>query len=87
MIDGFGMIAMVAMTPIIALQTLGFIFKIKSEKGDGRKWLINLLHTTRSLVCIIVNNGLAGKICHRAKELGVLGGTVALGMGTSTGKF
>lgn len=30
--DGFGMIAMVAMTPIIALQTLGFIFKIKSKK-------------------------------------------------------
>lgn len=32
LIDGFGMIAMVAMTPIIALQTLGFIFKIKSKK-------------------------------------------------------
>ncbi len=30
--DGFGMIAMVAMTPIIALQTLGFIFKVKSKK-------------------------------------------------------
>ncbi|EOR21138.1 hypothetical protein A500_14118 [Clostridium sartagoforme AAU1] len=33
LIDGFGMIAMVAMTPIIALQILGFIFKIKSRKG------------------------------------------------------
>ncbi|MDD4752992.1 MAG: DUF1538 domain-containing protein [Desulfitobacteriaceae bacterium] len=32
LVDGFGMIAMVAMTPIIALQTLGFIFKIKSKK-------------------------------------------------------
>lgn len=32
--DGFGMIAMVAMTPIIALQTLGLIYKIKSKK-DG----------------------------------------------------
>ncbi|MHB1153758.1 MAG: DUF1538 domain-containing protein [Eubacteriales bacterium] len=31
--DGFGMIAMVAMTPLIALQVLGFIFKIKSKKG------------------------------------------------------
>ncbi len=31
--DGFGMIAMVAMTPLIALQILGFIFKIKSKKG------------------------------------------------------
>jgi len=34
--DGFGMIAMVAMTPIIALQTLGLIFKVKSRK-EGLK--------------------------------------------------
>lgn len=33
LLDGFGMIAMVAMTPLIALQILGFIFKIKSRKG------------------------------------------------------
>jgi hypothetical protein len=32
MIDGFGVIAMVAMTPLIALQTLGLIFKVKSRK-------------------------------------------------------
>ena len=31
-LDGFGMIAMVAMTPIIALQILGLIFEIKSRK-------------------------------------------------------
>lgn len=30
--DGFGVIAMVAMTPIIALQILGYIFKVKSRK-------------------------------------------------------
>lgn len=33
MVDGFGIIAMVAMTPIIALQVMGFIFKLKSGKG------------------------------------------------------
>lgn len=33
LVDGFGVIAMVAMTPIIALQILGFIFKVKSKKG------------------------------------------------------
>lgn len=33
LIDGFGMIAMVAMTPLIALQVLGLIFKLKSKKG------------------------------------------------------
>jgi hypothetical protein len=33
MAEGFGMIAMVALTPLIALQVLGLIFKIKSRKG------------------------------------------------------
>ena len=33
LIDGFGVIALVALTPIIALQVLGLIFKIKSAKG------------------------------------------------------
>lgn len=38
--DGFGMIAMVAMIPIITLQMLGLLFKIRSKKGgiegDGK---------------------------------------------------
>ena len=33
LVDGFGVIAMVAMTPLIALQILGLIFKTKSRKG------------------------------------------------------
>lgn len=33
LIDGFGIIAMVAMTPIITLQILGLLYKIKSSKG------------------------------------------------------
>src|SRR5699024_6719357 len=32
LVDGFGMIALVAMTPLIALQLLGLIFKVKSRK-------------------------------------------------------
>lgn len=32
MVDGFGVIALVALTPLIALQVLGFIFKSKSRK-------------------------------------------------------
>ncbi len=32
LVDGFGVIAMVALTPLIALQILGLIFKIKSKK-------------------------------------------------------
>lgn len=34
MIDGFGMIAIVAMTPIIAIQILGMIFKYKQRKKE-----------------------------------------------------
>lgn len=38
MIDGFGMIAMVAMIPIITLEILGFVFKAKSKtKGVENK--------------------------------------------------
>ncbi|HKM00052.1 MAG TPA: DUF1538 domain-containing protein, partial [Mobilitalea sp.] len=37
LVDGFGIIAMVAMTPIIALQILGFIFKLKTKKGGVEK--------------------------------------------------
>jgi mannose/fructose/N-acetylgalactosamine-specific phosphotransferase system component IIC len=32
LVDGFGVIAMVAMTPLVAIQILGLIFKIKSKK-------------------------------------------------------
>lgn len=33
LVDGFGMIAMVALTPIITLQILGLLYKMKSSKG------------------------------------------------------
>ena len=36
MIDGFGMIAMVAMMPILTLQVLGIIFKVKSRRGEAK---------------------------------------------------
>jgi len=32
LVDGFGMIAMVALTPLITLQIVGFVFKLKSKK-------------------------------------------------------
>ena len=37
LVDSFGVIAMVAMTPLIALQILGFIYKVKSGKMEARK--------------------------------------------------
>jgi hypothetical protein len=41
MLDGFGIIAMVALTPLIALQILGLIYKMKTRKAgaddDGKQ--------------------------------------------------
>ena len=34
LIDGFGVIAMVAMTPLVAIQILGLIFKFKERKAE-----------------------------------------------------
>ena len=33
MVDGFGVIAMVAMMPLVAIQILGFIFKVRAKRG------------------------------------------------------
>jgi len=37
LIDGFGVIAMVAMTPLIALQVLGILFKYQKKKTNKSK--------------------------------------------------
>jgi Protein of unknown function (DUF1538). len=37
MLDGFGVIALVALTPLITLQILGLIYKVKSRKGGMEK--------------------------------------------------
>lgn len=37
MVDGFGMIAMVAMIPIITLEILGLIFAVKSKRGGKKR--------------------------------------------------
>ncbi len=35
MVDGFGVIAMVAMMPLVAIQILGLMFKVKAKKQEG----------------------------------------------------
>ena len=36
-VDAFGVIALVAMTPLIAIQVLGILFKIKSNRAEKAK--------------------------------------------------
>ena len=33
--ESFGMIALVAMTPIIAVQVLGLVYKLRAERNNG----------------------------------------------------
>ena len=81
--DGFGMIAMVAMAPLIALQILGFIYKIKSKKKEQKAMMNdNAGKTAFELVAIIVDFGMGSKIMQKARKLGMPGGTVCLGRGT-----
>jgi len=35
MMDAFGVVAMVAMTPLLAVQIMGLIYAIKLKKEDG----------------------------------------------------
>lgn len=46
--DAFGVVAMVAMTPLITLQVLGLIYKIKSNKR--KKWQNS--HSCRQRMCL-----------------------------------
>ena len=55
------MISMVALTPIITLQILGFIFKIKSKKEVFKKMVNNPEVDELELLCVIVNYGMASK--------------------------
>ena len=40
--DAFGIIAMVAMTPLITIQTMGMVFKLKESRLSGRKGYVPL---------------------------------------------
>ena len=37
LMDGFGVISLIALTPLIAIQVLGLLFKAKSKKNGGNK--------------------------------------------------
>lgn len=83
LVEGFGVISMVAMTPIIALQVLGLLFKIKSagEEHAERKKPVSRYEC----VYFVVYKGLASRILHFARKRGVSGGTIFYGRQTAKG--
>jgi hypothetical protein len=92
--DGFGIIAMIAMTPIVSILTLGALAKrsrLRDEKKEDvqeKKICTNPMVTVDiydkniscyDLVAVVVKGGEADKLIDRAKALGAGGATILHG--------
>jgi len=73
-IHGFGLIALIALAPILSVMALGFLFRLKQWKG-GRKM------EGISLIVTIVNKGWGDKVLEASMNAGAEGGTILLGRG------
>jgi hypothetical protein len=62
LVDGFGVIAMVAMTPLIALQILGLILRLNPGKEDLKIMDSKIEPMEIELISVIVNLGMGSKI-------------------------
>ncbi len=90
LVDGFGVIAMVAMAPVLSLMILGTVFRHKRveypeiekkvipdsylEEGEERD-----LH--HDCIMVVVNRGFAEKVVEVARESGAKGATILHGRG------
>jgi hypothetical protein len=88
LVDGFGVIAMVAMAPICAIMILGTAFKHKriaySDVEDER-WTEPLLkedNVQHDCILAAVNRGFADRVVEVARQSGATGSTIIHGRGT-----
>lgn len=89
LVDGFGIIAMVAMAPVFSLMILGTAFQRKkvSSIPEDEKIVItpskikesSLYH---SCILAVVNRGYADRVVDVAREAGATGATIIHGRGT-----
>lgn len=93
MVDGFGIIAMVAMAPVLSLMMLGTIFKRKSEKLKQNKSTIkeqimeneeNIKNPVWDFMMVEVDRGLANEVINLSREHGAKGATVVHGLSAET---
>lgn len=90
LVDGFGVIAMVAMAPVLSIMILGTIFQRKKveyhqtieEKADKASSFLQdeLYH---DCILVIVNRGFAENVVEVARESGATGATILHGRGTA----
>ncbi len=90
LVDGFGVIAMVAMAPVLSIMILGTAFKHKAAKAPEVEEDTSIISTpaldSSSLlsdcVMVVVNRGYADKVVEVARQSGATGATIIHGRGT-----
>ena len=90
LVDGFGVIAMVAMAPVLSIMILGTAFKHKAAKAPEVEGDTSIISTpaldSSSLlsdcVMVVVNRGYADKVVEVARQSGATGATIIHGRGT-----
>ncbi len=89
LVDGFGVIAMVAMAPVLSIMILGTVFKHKKisystteKKSIVASQLLDESNIQHDCILVVVNRGLAEKVIDVARLSGASGATIIHGRGT-----
>ena len=75
-IDGFGLIALIALAPILTIMVVGLIIRIKTSRKEE-----NATMADKSLIVSIVRKGWGDKILQHSCKAGAEGGTIMFGRG------
>lgn len=88
LVDGFGVIAMIAMAPVLSINLLGIVFKAKKvEYPEIEKKVVKGPHLLEERdiqhICIfaVVDRGFAEKVVDVARQAGARGATIMRGRG------
>ncbi len=89
LVDGFGVIAMVAMAPVFSIMILGTIFKRKKieyhpaskSKGSIAEPTASKDNLYHDCIVVVVNRGLAENVVDLARQSGATGATIIHGRG------
>jgi nitrogen regulatory protein PII len=90
LVDGFGVIAMVAMAPVFSIMVLGTAFRhkkveypaIEGKGSDAHFSLLEEEDLQHNCIMAVVNRGFAEKVVDVARQLGATGATIIRGRGT-----
>jgi hypothetical protein len=92
LVDGFGVIAMIAMAPVLSINLLGTIFRhkkeveypeIKQKEKLPTSHLVEEKEMQHNCILTVVDRGFADKVIDAAREAGAGGATILRGRGTN----